>query len=128
LAEETESALDALIDVENEGMAALAKEAGAHDPGDSFPQSSGAQLTDVLSKKIEATIARLVEERLSGIVERSLADKKFGGRVCLIKRGISDHVHTVVQVSMETRGYGLGSPQPPMVTLPLFVLAVLRDQ
>jgi hypothetical protein len=75
LAEETESALDALIDVENEGMAALAKEAGAHDPGDSFPQSSGAQLTDVLSKKIEATIARLVEERLSGIVERSLAEK-----------------------------------------------------
>lgn len=73
--EETESALDALIEVENAGMAALAKEVGADDPGDSFPQSSGAQMTDVFSKKIEATIARLVEERLSGIVERSLAEK-----------------------------------------------------
>ena len=75
VAEETESALDALIELENEGMAALAKEAGADDPGDSFPQSSGAQQPDVFSKKIEATIARLVEERLSGIVERSLAEK-----------------------------------------------------
>jgi hypothetical protein len=72
VAEEPESALDALLDVENEGMAALAKEAGAHD---SFPQSSGAHLPDVLSKKMEATIARLVEERLSRIVERSLAEK-----------------------------------------------------
>lgn len=122
LAEETESAFDALIDVENEVMAALAKEAGAHDPGHSSltvtgkdsedkdtekslaedsntgeegvcnapvkntvsdetygtfpaPQGSGAQLTDMLSKKIEATIARLVEERLPRIVERSLAEK-----------------------------------------------------
>ena len=153
LAEETESALDALIDVENEVMAALAKEVVANDPGDSLltvagtdsedtdtekslaedsntreesvcdapaentvsnetydklsaydeqssedflgvqeseskvedvsapvgeastPQSSSDQLTDMLGKKIEATIARLVEERLSIIVERSIAEK-----------------------------------------------------
>ena len=124
LAEETESAFDALIDVENEVMAALAKDAGVNDPGDSLltvvgkdsedtdtekslaedsntreesvcdapaenkvedvsapvgeastPQSSIDQLTDMLSKKIEATIARLVEERLSIIVERSIAEK-----------------------------------------------------
>jgi len=124
LAEETESAFDALIDVENEVMAALAKDAGVNDPGDSLltvvgkdsedtdtekslaedsntreesvcdapaenkvedvsapvgeastPQSSSDQLTDMLSKKIEATIARLVEERLSIIVERSIAEK-----------------------------------------------------
>ena len=153
LAEETESALDALIDAENEVMAALAKDAGVNDPGDflltvagtdsedtdtekslaedsntreesvcdapaentvsnetydklsaydeqssedflgvqeseskvedvsapvgeaSTPQSSSDQLTDMLSKKIEATIARLVEERLSIIVERSIAEK-----------------------------------------------------
>jgi hypothetical protein len=153
LAEETGSALDALIDAENEVMAALAKEAGANDSGDSSstvtdkdsehkdtekslaedsntreegvcnapventvsdetygkfpaynekssedflgvqeseskvedvsapvgeastPQSSSDQLTGMLSKKIEATIARLVEERLSIIVERSIADK-----------------------------------------------------
>ncbi len=41
----------------------------------STPQSSSDQLTGMLSKKIEATIARLVEERLSIIVERSIADK-----------------------------------------------------
>ena len=124
LAEETESAFDALIDLENEVMAALAKDAGVNDPGDSLltvvgkdsedtdtekslaedsntreesvcdapaenkvedvsapvgeaptPQSSSDQLTDMLSKKIEATIARLVEERLSIIVERSIAGK-----------------------------------------------------
>jgi len=124
LAEETESAFDALIDLENEVMAALAKDAGVNDPGDSLltvvgkdsedtdtekslaedsntreesvcdapaenkvedvsapvgeastPQSSIDQLTDMLSKKIEATIARLVEERLSIIVERSIAEK-----------------------------------------------------
>ena len=153
LADETESSLDALIDVENEVMVALAKETGANDSGDSSstvagedsedtdtekslaadsntreesvcdapventvsnetydnlpayneqssedflgvqeseskgedvsapvgevftPQSSSDQLTDMLSKKIEATIARLVEERLSIIVERSIADK-----------------------------------------------------
>jgi len=124
LAEETESAFDALIDLENEVMAALAKDAGVNDPGDSLltvvgkdsedtdtekslaedsntreesvcdapaenkvedvsapvgeastPQSSSDQLTDMLSKKIEATIARLVEERLSIIVERSIAEK-----------------------------------------------------
>ena len=124
LADETESALDALIDAENEVMAALAKDAGVNDPGDSLltvagtdsedtdtekslaedsntreesvcdapaenkvedvsapvgeactPQSSSDQLTDMLSKKIEATIARLVEERLSIIVERSIAEK-----------------------------------------------------
>ncbi len=153
LAEETESAFDALIDVENEVMAALAKDVGVNDPGDSLltvagtdseykdtekslaedsntceesvcdapventvsdetygkfpaynekpsedflvdqesesevedvsapvgeastPQSSSDQLTDMLSKKIEATIARLVEERLSIIVERSIAEK-----------------------------------------------------
>ena len=124
LAEETESAFDALIDLENEVMAALAKDAGVNDPGDSLltvvgkdsedtdtekslaedsntreesvcdapaenkvedvsapvgeactPQSSSDQLTGMLSKKIEATIARLVEERLSIIVERSIAEK-----------------------------------------------------
>ena len=153
LAEETESAFDALIDAENEVMAALAKEVGANGSGDSLltvagkdsedtdtekslaadsntreesvcdapaentvsnetydklpayneqssedflgvqeseskvedvsapvgeastPQSSSDQLTGMLSKKIEATIARLVEERLSIIVERSIADK-----------------------------------------------------
>ena len=41
----------------------------------STPQGSSDQLTDMLSKKIEATIARLVEERLSIIVERSIAEK-----------------------------------------------------
>ena len=156
LAEETESAFDALIDAENEVMAALAKEAGANDSGDSSstvagtdsedtdtekslaedsntreksfcdapaentvsnetydelpayneqssedflgvqesvskvedvsasvgeastPQGSSDQLTDMLSKKIEATIARLVEERLSIIVERCIAEKLEG--------------------------------------------------
>ena len=78
VAEETESALDALIELENEGMAALAKEVGADGPGDSFPQTSSAHLPDVFSKKIEATIARVVEERLSGIVERFLAEKLEG--------------------------------------------------
>jgi len=151
LAEETESAFDALIDAENEVMAALAKEVGANGSGDSLltvagkdsedtdiekslaedsntreesvcdapaentvsnetydelpayneqssedflgvqesvskvedvsasvgeastPQGSSDQLTDMLSKKIEATIARLVEERLSIIVERCIA-------------------------------------------------------
>ena len=153
VAEEAGSALDALTDQENEVMAALAKEAGANDSGDSSstvagedsedtdtekslaadsntreesvcdapventvsnetydnlpayneqsskdflgvqeseskgedvsapvgeastPQSSSDQLTGMLCKKIEATIARLVEERLSIIVERSIADK-----------------------------------------------------
>ena len=153
LAEETESAFDALIDAENEVMAALAKEVGANGSGDSLltvagtdsedtdtekslaedsntreesfcdapaentvsnetydklpayneqssedflgvqesvskvedvsasvgeastPQGSSDQLTDMLSKKIEATIARLVEERLSIIVERCIAEK-----------------------------------------------------
>jgi len=41
----------------------------------STPQGSNDQLADVLSKKIEATIARLIEERLSIIVERSIAEK-----------------------------------------------------
>ena len=153
LAEETESALDALIDAENEVMAALAKDAGVNDPGDSLltvagtdsedtdtekslaedsntreesvcdapaentvsnetydklsaydeqssedflgvqeseskvedvsapvgeastPQSSSDQLTDMLGKKIEATVALLVEERLSVIVEGAIAEK-----------------------------------------------------
>ena len=153
LAEEAESAFDALIDVENEVLAAPAKEVGANDPGDSLvtvagkdsedkdaekslaedsntreegvcnapventvpdetygklpsnnekssedflgvqeskskvedisasvgeastPHGSSDQLTDMLSKKIEATIARLIEERLSIIVERSIAEK-----------------------------------------------------
>ena len=153
LAEETESAFDALIDAENEVMAALAKEVGANGSGDSLltvagkdsedtdiekslaedsntreesvcdapaentvsnetydklpayneqssedflgvqesvskvedvsasvgeastPQGSSDHLTDMLSKKIEATIARLVEERLSIIVERCIAEK-----------------------------------------------------
>ena len=153
LAEEAESAFDALIEVENEVMAALAKEVVANDPGDSLlavagkdsddkdaekslaedsntreegvcnapvenkvsdetygkfpanneqspadfladqelesevedasapvveastPHSSSDHLTDMLSKKIEATITRLVEKRLSIIVERSIADK-----------------------------------------------------
>ncbi len=153
LADETESSLDALIDVENEVMVALAKETGANDSGDSSstvtdkdsehkdtekslaedsntreegvcnapventvsdetygkfpaynekssedflgvqeseskvedvsapvgeastPQSSSDQLTGMLSKKIEATIARLVEERLSIIVEGAILEK-----------------------------------------------------
>jgi hypothetical protein len=152
LAEETESALDALIDVENEVMDALAKEAGANDAQDasstvtdkdseskdtekslaedlntreegvcdasaentvseeksdklpayneqssddflvdqelesevedvsapvgeaSTAQVSIDQLTDMLRMKIDATIARLIEERLSVIVERSIAE------------------------------------------------------
>jgi hypothetical protein len=153
LAEETESALDALIDVENEVMDALAKEAeanGARDSSlrvtgkdseskdtekslaedlntreegvcdasaentvseeksDKLPayneqssddflvdqesesevedvsapvgetsilQSSTDQLADVLNKKIEMTVSRIVEEQLSVIVERSIAEK-----------------------------------------------------
>jgi hypothetical protein len=152
LAEETESALDALIDAENEFMDALAKEAWANDSRDSsstvtgkdsedkdtetslaeelnrseenvcdapventvsdetsdkllafneksskdslvardsesevqdvsapvgeasIPQVSIDQLTDMLRMKIDATIARLIEERLSVIVERSIAE------------------------------------------------------
>ena len=124
LAEETESAFDALIDVENEVMAALAKDAGVNDPGDSLltvvgkdsedtdtekslaedsntreesvcdapaenkvedvsapvgeastPQGSNDQLADVLGKKIEVTVARLVEERLSVLVEGAILEK-----------------------------------------------------
>ena len=153
LAEETESAFDALIDVENEVMAALAKEVVANDPGDSLlavagedsedtdtekslaedsntreegvcnapventvsnetydnlpayneqssedflavqeseskvedvsapvgeastPQGSNDQLADVLGKKIEVTVARLVEERLSVLVEGAILEK-----------------------------------------------------
>jgi hypothetical protein len=152
LAEETESALDALIDAENEFMDALAKEAWANGARDSSLRVTGKdseskdtekslaenlntreegvcdapaentvseeksdklpayneqssddflvdqelesevedvsapvgeastaqvsidQLTDVLSKKIEATIVRLMEKRLSVIVERSIAE------------------------------------------------------
>ena len=124
LAEETESAFDALIDLENEVMAALAKDAGVNDPGDSLltvvgkdsedtdtekslaedsntreesvcdapaenkvedvsapvgeastPQGSNDQLADVLGKKIEVTVARLVEERLSVLVEGAILEK-----------------------------------------------------
>jgi hypothetical protein len=153
LAEETESALDALTDQENEVMTALAKEAGANDSGDSLstvagkdtehrdaektlaedsetreegacnvpventisnktydklpsknekssedflgvqeseskvedvsapvgeastPQGSNDQLADVLGKKIEATVSRLVEERLSVLVEGAILGK-----------------------------------------------------
>jgi len=153
LAEETESALDALIEAETEVMDALAKEAGANDAQDasstvtdkdseskdtekslaedlntreegvcdapaentvseeksdklpayneqssddflvdqelesevedfsapvgeaSTAQVSIDQLTDVLSKKIDATIVRFMEKRLSVIVERSIAEK-----------------------------------------------------
>jgi len=153
LAEETESALDALIDVENEVMFALAKEAGANDSGDSsatvtgkdsedkdsekslaedlnrseesvcdapventvseeasdklpaynekspdgflvdqelesevedfsapvgeapIPQGSIDQLADALSKQIEMTVSRLIEEQLSIIVERIVEEK-----------------------------------------------------
>ena len=153
LAEETESAFDALIDVENEVMATLAKEVVANDPGDSLlavagkdsddtdaekslaedsntreesvcnapventvsdetygkfpsnneqspadfldvqeseskvkdvsapigeastPQGSNDQLADVLGKKIEATVSRLVEERLSVLVEGAILEK-----------------------------------------------------
>ena len=152
LAEETEAALDALIEAETEVMDALAKEAGANGFPDSsstvadkyaeskntekslaedantredsvcdapventvsdetsdklpadneqsshgylvnqesesevedvpapvgeacIPQVSIDQLTDMLRKKIDATIARLIEERLSVIVERSIAE------------------------------------------------------
>jgi hypothetical protein len=41
----------------------------------STPQGSNDQLADVLGKKIEATVYRLFEERLSIIVERSIAEK-----------------------------------------------------
>jgi len=153
LAEETESALDALIEAETEVMDALAKEAGANDAQDasstvtdkdseskdtekslaedlntreegvcdapaentvseeksdklpayneqssddflvdqelesevedvsapvgeiSILQSSTDQLADVLNKKIEMTVSRIVEEQLSVIVERSIAEK-----------------------------------------------------
>ena len=124
LAEETESAFDALIDAENEVMAALAKEVRANGSGDSLltvagtdsedtdiekslaedsntreesvcdapaenkvedvsapvgeastPQGSNDQLADVLGKKIEVTVARLVEERLSVLVEGAILEK-----------------------------------------------------
>ena len=48
---------------------------GSRDSKTLISQGSTDQLADVLSKKIEATIARLVEERLSIIVERSIAEK-----------------------------------------------------
>ena len=41
----------------------------------STPQGSSDQLTDMLGKKIEATIACLVEERLSIIVEGAILEK-----------------------------------------------------
>jgi hypothetical protein len=41
----------------------------------STPQGSSDQLTDMLSKKIEATIALLVEKRLSVIVEGAILEK-----------------------------------------------------
>jgi len=41
----------------------------------STPQGSNDRLTDVLGKKIEATVALLVEERLSVIVEGAIAEK-----------------------------------------------------
>jgi hypothetical protein len=153
LAEETESALNALIDVENEVSAALAKEVGANDSQDSSstvtgkdkgykdtekgsagysntreesvcdapaedtvsneicdnlpaynekssedllgvqesesevecvsasvgeistPQGSNDQLADVLGNKIEATLSRLFEERLSVLVEGAIMEK-----------------------------------------------------
>jgi hypothetical protein len=50
------------------------KDISAHVGEGSTPQVSIDQLTDVLRQKIEATIARLVEERLSVIVGRSIAE------------------------------------------------------
>jgi len=41
----------------------------------STPQGSNDRLTDVFGKKIEATVALLVEERLSVIVEGAIAEK-----------------------------------------------------
>jgi hypothetical protein len=156
LAEETKSALDALIDAENEVMDSLAKEAVANDAQDasstvtgkdsghedtekslaedsntpedsvcdahaentvseeksdklpayneqssdgylvdqesesevedvsapvgetSILQSSTDQLADVLNKKIEMTVSRIVEEQLSVLVERIVTDKIKG--------------------------------------------------
>jgi hypothetical protein len=105
LAEETESALDALADVENEVMASLAKEAGVNDSGDSSSTVTDKDSKDkeieknlaedaktnageasiqgglhdhaatILDKRIEETIARVVEERLSRIVESIVVEK-----------------------------------------------------
>ena len=41
----------------------------------STPQGSNDQLADVLGKKIEVTVARLVEERLSVLVEGAILEK-----------------------------------------------------
>lgn len=105
LAEETESAIDALADVENEVMASLAKEAGVNDSGDSLstvtdkdskdkdteknlaedakanageasiPDGLNDHATTMLDKRIEATVTRVVEERLSGIVKSIVVEK-----------------------------------------------------
>ena len=105
LSEETESALDALADVENEPMASLAKEAGANDSRDSSPtvtdndsedkdieknlaedakaNAGKASIPDglhdhaatILDKRIEEAVTRVVKERLSRIVESIVLEK-----------------------------------------------------
>jgi hypothetical protein len=62
LAEETESALNALIDVENEVSAALAKEVGANEPGDSLLAATGKDSNDKDAEKSSAEDSNTREE------------------------------------------------------------------
>ncbi|GAG90919.1 unnamed protein product, partial [marine sediment metagenome] len=62
LADETESALDALIDAENEVMAALAKDAGVNDPGDSLLTVAGTDSEDTDTEKSLAEDSNTREE------------------------------------------------------------------
>jgi len=52
-----------------------------------IPQGSTDQLADVLSKKIEMTVSRIVEEQLSVLVERIVTDK-IKGILATIRRTI----------------------------------------
>ena len=62
LAEETESAFDALIDAENEVMAALAKEVGANGSGDSLLTVAGKDSEDTDIEKSLAEDSNTREE------------------------------------------------------------------
>jgi hypothetical protein len=72
VAEETESAPHRLIDTKSE----IEVEAvDGHVGQASTPLGSDGQLASLLSKKIDATLTCLVEERLSAVVERIIVDK-----------------------------------------------------
>ena len=72
VAEEKESAPHRLIDTESESEV---EEVAGHLGQASTPLGSDGQLASLLSKKIDATLAGLVEERLSAVVERIIVDK-----------------------------------------------------